>query len=183
MEAVNNLIADPANVQKMYVIAAVIVLIFVIYYIATWNTNANENYIYGYWSADDDEFCDESDMSSMMLFIGEAESSFGRVTRQCHIIITDDIYNGGFTMNYKRGWAGPTIGKYNINVGLEFEDAVTDVDNGGSGSDSTSTESLWPDNVMFSFNMTNGTLLVHSGEMVYARLHKNHEISNGVLSG
>jgi hypothetical protein len=141
---------------------ALFVLIIILYIFFTWNVKANEDYLYGYWMADDDEFCDISDITSMSLFIGEPTVSWsGAVERNCYLVITDDICNQGLTIKYRSGWAGPTLSKYNINAKVEFE-----------------IDDIWPDNINISIDIRNGTMVIRSGDMVYARLTKQHDITN-----
>ncbi len=162
--------APPTDKSKHAIVAVLIVVVLLILYtLATWTTEPNEKYMTGFWMADDDEFCETSDINSMLLYIGDPTSSFGSVTRDCYIVVTDDIYAGGFTMKYRKRWAGVSIGKYMVSAEVEFEDNVSD-ENG-------EPDLLWPHNVDVTIDMIAGTLLVTHGDMVYARLYKNHEIT------
>ena len=142
----------------------VVVAIIVCYLLATWNTNVNEKYLYGFWVADDD-FCEESDIDSMLVFIGEPDrSSLGglrSITRTCYIIITKDVANQGFTMTYRPGFSGPSVGRYVINAGVSFDG-----------------EKIWPKDVSIAIDMTTGAMTIYNNKMVYARLTKQHDVSN-----
>lgn len=151
-----------------YVIAFVIfIIIIVIYVICTWNTSLNEDYLYGYWTADDDEFCDISDIDSMMLFIGKPSASTISSTRErlCYLIIADDIYNGGITLTYTPGWSALSVSKYRIRANVTFDE----------------TYAIWPEYVNIDVDIRNGTLTIHNDETIYARLHKQHEITNSCV--
>jgi hypothetical protein len=139
----------------------VIVLFIIIYFILSWNTSTYEDYLYGFWVAEDDDFCEEAEIDSMLLFIGEAENGVRTVSRTCYIIIMTNMSNQGFTLNYVPGWGGPGISKYHIHATPEFDD-----------------EDLWGDNVTLEINISEGTLKIYSGDTVYAKLNKQHDTTN-----
>jgi hypothetical protein len=131
----------------------IIVLIIVIYH-----NYIYEQYIYGFWVADDNEFCHQAGIKSMLLFIGEPTGVM-YTTRTCYIIIMDNMSNQSFTLQYiPFGWF---IGKYRIYANVEFSD-----------------EQIWESRVCIDVNMTNGTLEISAGDIVYARLTKQHETTN-----
>jgi len=153
--------------NNIIIAMSLVLVLFVLYTLATWTTEPNERYITGFWMADDDDFCEDSDIGSMLLYIGEPTSSCGTVTRDCYIVVTDDIYAGGFTMKYRKKWAGLTIGKYNLSAEITFDDPQPDP-----------ADELWPHNVEMTFDILSGTLTVIHNDMIYAKLYKNHEISS-----
>lgn len=140
----------------MYAVLTVIVL-FVVYNIATWNVASQDEYLTGFWAADGDEFCQRSDINSMLLYIGERVGT----KRNCYLIIMDDLANTGLTLEYTRGWAGPGIGGYHIKCKTTFDD-----------------EQIWPECVDIDVNMLNGTVKIYSADTVYAELTKQHETTN-----
>jgi hypothetical protein len=161
-----------------YVIAIIIVVVIVFIYliscVLSWNTNANEDYLYGFYTAEASDFCEKSEIDSMMLFIGRPLKSgmFNRkVTRAAYIIIMPDMCNQGITLTYTPSWAGPGIGKYKVQAQVEFDDIK-----------------LWSDEVTLDLNIKTGTLRIYGRDednqkIMYAMLHKNHEITNlAVLS-
>ena len=140
----------------------IFIIILIIYQVSTWNTSSNEDYLYGCWIADNDEFCKESGVESIMMFIGEPEG-FATVTRICHIVIMNDVTNQGFTMTYRRGWSGPTIRDYYFRADITFED-----------------EQIWPKNLHVCSSMLDGTLTIcDDDDVIYVKLQKQHDISNG----
>lgn len=147
----------------MYKIYILIAIIIFIYYMATINVNAQEDYMYGFWTADGDDFCQSAGIQSMMLFIGEpSKSAFSsRVSRECYIVILNDVANESFTLTYNRGWAGPVIGKYKLRGEIEFDG-----------------EEIWPGDVDISIDMRTGILRVTADGTLYARLHKQHDTTN-----
>ncbi len=150
-----------------YFTAFVIVLILIVLYkFAMWNTSTYEDYLYGFWAAEDDEFCESSDIESMMILIGESECGWTGTSRTCYIVIMDDICNQGFTLSYRPGWSGIGVGRYRINACVQFDD-----------------EQIWADRVCIDVDVRMGTMKIHGvnekgKKIVYAKLHKQHEISN-----
>jgi hypothetical protein len=147
----------------MYVL--IVVILVVLYKLATWNVSSQEEYMYGFWTAEGDDFCEESEIDAMMVMIGTAEPTWWSVQRTCHIIIMNDISNQGFTLKYHTGWAGIGVSKYRVHCEVEFED-----------------EQIWPENVVLEIDMQRGTLCVWNGDVMYARLNKQHEITNCCLA-
>lgn len=150
----------------------VLVLILIFYVTFTWNVPAYEKYLYGFWVAEGDEFCEEADIQSMLMFVGTPTNSwFGSTTRNCYIIIMDDLANQGFTMKYRSGWSGTGIGKYSVRADVQFDD-----------------EQLWTDNdddtcdVLVTADIIAGTLNItgtgKNSKVVYAKLHKQHDTTN-----
>ncbi len=64
-------------------------------------------------------------------------------------------------MKYYPGWSGLSTEKYTVNAGVEFDE-----------------EPIWPDNITVSIDVYSGTLTVYSGDTLYARLNKQHDITN-----
>lgn len=147
--------------QRIVGVMMAVVVLIIFYIITTWNTGVNEDYLYGSWLADDDEFCDESDIASMQLFIGESSGGWLSKERSCYIVIMNDICNQGLTLTYRPGWSGPSVGKYRIDARVEFD-----------------SDDIWPEDVTIDVNMTNGTMCIHNDETVYARLLKQHDVTN-----
>lgn len=147
--------------QNIFYAALILVAVILIYTASTWNVNTYEDYLYGFWVADGDEFCEESDIDSMLLFIGDRECGWFSNTRTCYIIIMNDLCNQGFTLTYKTGWAGIGVGVYRTRAHVEFDE-----------------DAIWPEDVLVDVDMRAGTLRVHADGTEYARLHKQHETSN-----
>jgi hypothetical protein len=139
-------------------VAVVIVLFLVITYFIYKNSAQNEDYLYGFWLADGDDFCARSGINSMLLFIGRPDSGWLSVTRPCYIIIMNNLCNQGLTLTYSpRYWPG----SYGLDVRAEFDD-----------------ESIWPENVRVTTDIHTGTLVVTSGDTIYAELTKQHDTTN-----
>lgn len=149
----------------MWLAIIIIVVILIIFYnIFNWNTQSYEDYLYGCWVAEDDAFCEEADIDSMMIFIGEPERKWtGSVVRNCYIIIMTDMANDGFTLSYTPQWGGVGVGKYSVKAKVQFDE-----------------DQLWDENVTISMNVLKGTMKIISddGSTVYARLNKQHDITN-----
>ncbi|QYB17455.1 hypothetical protein PV-S19_0091 [Pacmanvirus S19] len=149
--------------MESYLIAIIIVvIIFILYNIVTWNVNSYEDYIYGFWVAEDDEFCEDSEIDSMLLFIGKHEDSWCSRQRTCYLIIMNNICAQGLKIDYKTGWSGIGIGKYKIKCGVEFDD-----------------EQIWDENVEIIVDMLSGTMkIIGYDGTLYAKLNKQHDVSN-----
>lgn len=145
----------------LYIAGAIILVIILIYKFATWNVGTYEDYLYGFWVAEDDEFCEQSEIQSMLLFVGENDMSWGKNTRQCYLIIMDDLCNQGLTLTYRSGWAKAGIGKYKIKAGAVFD-----------------TEQIWPDEVVITVDMRSGVLTVRDGDTLLAQVTKQHDTTN-----
>lgn len=151
-----------------YITAIICVCVMVILYVvATYNQSAYERYLTGFWSAENDEFCDDAGIESMLLYVG-APTGWLSSTRSCYLIITDDICNQTLTMSYRRGWSSIGIGKYNIAVKLDFDHDDT-------------KDAVMPQHLSMCVNMLDGTLVMRDHDKVYAQLHKQHDITNLTL--
>lgn len=139
----------------------IVAIICIIYVLSVWNRSAYEDYLYGFWVADE-EFCEKSEATSMLLFLGEKDSSILENTRPGYLVITDDMCNQGMTLKYSSGWAfigRPSI--YTIVAHVEFDQ-----------------EQIWPEEVTIEVDMTKGTLLICSDDTVFAQMTKSHDITN-----
>lgn len=147
--------------QPIIYAVIIIILIIVLYNLATWNTSSYEDYLYGFWVAEGDEFCEESEIESMLVFIGEPDCSFRSRSRTCYIIIMNNLCNQGFTLNYRPGWASIGVGQYRIYADVEFDE-----------------DDIWPEQVCVDVDMRDGSMKVHADGTVYARLSKQHDTTN-----
>lgn len=145
-------------VNALLVIMCIIVIV-VLYLLATYNRSTYENYLTGYWMADGDDFCEQSEIAFMLIYIAPHDGLFTK-TRECYIVIGDDICNQPFVMSYQSGWAWVNLGTYHVNADLQMEDNVMN------------------DHVEICVDMTTGELIIRDDDKLYAKLHKNHEITN-----
>lgn len=141
----------------MYILIAAFVIFVIIYLITHYNTSTYEDYLYGFWVAEDDAFCDDAEIDSLLLFIGRREDG----VRNCYIVVTPDISNQPFTLTHSNSMAGPGVSTYKINAEAKFEE-----------------DQLWDDNVTIECNMVDGTMRVYSGDTLYVRATKHHDITN-----
>lgn len=145
------------------VVTIVIILLYLNLKTRNLHRNVYEDYLYGNWIADDG-FCDESDISSMMMFIGEpVDKKSSNVKRKAYLIINNDITNQTIDISYKKQSTGNdlTLKQYKFPVKIDFSDPDVDI----------------PDNVNFEIDIQKGRLRIHDDEVVYGVLYKNHEIS------
>lgn len=145
------------NKAKLVALISIILLIFIIYHLSYYNTNNHEDYLYGFWVAEADEFCDEAEIDSILLFIGERKNN----ARECYLVIMPDISNQSFTIKYKPSSAGFGISNYCVSAEVEFED-----------------EQLWDDKIKIETNLLEGTIKIYSEDTIYLKAQKQHDITN-----
>lgn len=155
--------------NKYVVVLVLVLVIVVIWNIATMNINDYDHYLYGLWVGDD-EFCEDAEIDSMLLFIGDPENSMTSTSRNAYIVIQADgevASNQGLVIKYSKGWAGPNLGKYTVTADVDFDD-----------------EQLWSDDgrVKITVDMRTGVMRVWAGEQLYAKLYKSMELSNVMTS-
>lgn len=155
--------------QNKYIILLIFAICILFYYFL-WGgsvspeTKAYENFIYGYWTGDEG-FCEESDVSSMMLFIGKSDIgedklSTQKITRKAHLVINNDVTNQTLDICYKPECV-KKIGKYKVKANLKFEE-----------------ECSIPENVTMEFDMVKGLLKIYANDTIYGVFYKNNEVSN-----
>jgi hypothetical protein len=135
----------------------VVILIIVIYFIVYYNTSNYEDYLYGFWVAEGDAFCDDAEIDSLLLFIGEKKNN----KRECYLVIMPDVVNQAFTMTHSSSMAGPGISDYKVSAGVEFEE-----------------DQIWPDNVDIKVDMRDGTIKIYSSDTMYVNAQKQHDTTN-----
>lgn len=140
-----------------------VVVILVLVWIG-WNCSAPEyeKFITGMWKGDS-AFCESSGMSSMLLYIGEPSHNWRRTTRDCHLIINNDITCQAVKITYKRGSTGwCRVGKYRILCDLEFDE-----------------DPVMPEkNLTFDFDMATGKLCIHCDGTLYGLLYRDNELTD-----
>lgn len=151
--------------MNLHLAIAIVAIIVIIYTLLYWNTTAYEGYLYGFWAASGDDFCAESEIDSMMVFIGEAECTWKPYpwtrTRPCYVIIMNDLCNQGFTLSYRPSITGVGLGMYCIWADVVFDD-----------------EDIWPGSVSICVDMRVGTMKIYAGDTIYAKLQKQHDTTN-----
>lgn len=140
--------------MNIYIAPIILIIIIIIY-----NTSLNEEYLYGFWVADD-TFCEKSDISSMMIFIGTARWNWLTKTRTCYVIIMDDLCNQGFTITYRPSLFNLGT-KYTIYADVKFDE-----------------ENIWEDHVNIETDIYSGSMKIYRGDMMYAKLYKQHDTTN-----
>jgi len=151
--------------MKIIIISIIIILIILIVFSLNSFYNIHndyyENFIYGLWTAPE-SFCEESEISSMSLFIGEAKKIKNKIIRNARILINNNITNQDITLIYKEGSTGfpLKIKPYKIMVNVEF-----------------SKESIWKSPIFMEFNLLENSLRIHDRKELLALLYKDNEIS------
>lgn len=147
-------------------IIILIICIVLIYFVRTnlYNVHSQtyEDFMYGYWVADDG-FCETAEISSMMLFIGDPiKWTKGKLQRNAYLVINNDVTNQPIKIQYTIPSTGYStkLKKYNVKSHILFEEEI-DI----------------PSDVTLEFDIPNGKLRIHDGENLYALLFKDTEIS------
>lgn len=145
-------------------LAVIVVALVILLYLAGSNCARAEyeDFMTGIWRGDPG-FCEEAGISSMMLHIGGRTdtSMFTKRTRECYLIMNNDICNQAFTMSYSAGSPGYCqVGTYVVDASLAFDEDQT-----------------LPEHVTCEFNMTQGTLRIYSGGVLYGLLYRDAELS------
>lgn len=140
-------------------IVIVLVLIFAGRYWSTYNQKMYEDYLEGFWIAEQDEFCKESGIASMMIYFGQADKKGGKQSRECYVVMLPDVEAQPFTLTYTCGRAPPRVGPYEITADCTFEE-----------------KNIWADKVNVAFDVRTGYLSVYADGTRYARVHKAHEL-------
>jgi hypothetical protein len=147
---------ETARRHPIPVFAVALLVVITLYVILHWNTDVNEDYLEGFWVAED-AFCEEAEIESLLLYIGEKKNG----KRQCYIVISDDITNQSFTISYYRGFSGPGVSTYKIRAKAEFE-----------------SEQIWDDGTVdISVDMRDGSIRIFDGDKLYVRARKQHEVT------
>lgn len=135
------------------------IIIFLILYF--YLVNADEH-IGGYWVADDTDFTEKADINSMMLYIGDQSQSWysPKIQRECYIVISPNVANHGFSMSYSRSWNSHK-NHYEISPVLEFDEE----------------DEVLPSLAKWKFDILKGELTITKDDKVYAKLHKQNELS------
>lgn len=155
--------------QNKYAIVIIFAILIIFYYFLkstpiSPETRAYEKFIYGYWTGDEG-FCEESDVSSMMLFIGKSDTSADNlsgksITRKAHLVINNDVTNQTLDICYKPQCI-TDLKKYKVKAKLTFEE-----------------ECSIPENVTLEFDMVKGLLRIYADDTIYGVFYKNNEVSN-----
>jgi hypothetical protein len=143
----------------MYIILIVVVIIVVVLLAKT--TIDTDDYIYGFWAAEGDQFCEDSGINSMMLFIGDGSRRWFTFRRQGYIVITDGFSSQGLTFEHRYALVSPLDDKLYTTAKVTFDD-----------------EQIWPENVDVVVDKSAGTLTISADGTVYAKLYKHHDITN-----
>ncbi len=134
----------------------IILLIFIIYL----STVNNDEHLHGYWIADDNSFTEKADIKSMLLFIGENESWLPHKTRECYLVISNNVANEGFTMKYWKSW-NCSKNSYVIAPELQFDE-----------------NDIFPSGAEWKIDVLNGLLTIIKDDKTYAELHKDHTLKD-----
>ena len=159
-DSIKNKLATYGIGPRVLYAVIVVVILVVIYAVASMNVAPNENYLTGMWVGDD-LFCEEAEIDSMLLYIGEPVD--GRM-RNGYIVIQADgeMVSQGFMFEHRPGWAGPSIGGYTVHGIIDFED-----------------DPIWSDDgrITITTDMRTGLMRIYHKDQLYARLYKSMELS------
>lgn len=148
---------DPVVIGLCVCVVMVLLLIFM-----GWNCCRGdyEKYLEGMWRGDD-EFCAESGVSSMLLYIGAPTSKWGKVTRDGYLVINNDICNQAIKLSYRRPHLGfDKLGIYKPCVHMTYDETA-----------------VMPADVTMHVDMVNGCLKIYEGKQMYGVFYKDHELT------
>lgn len=157
-----------------YIIAAVVVIVLLIVATSTMynpHTELMSDWLYGYWVGDS-TFCEDTNISSILLFIGDEKDPSGSTAeRPAYIIINNNIANQPLDITYKKpskfDIANMTnitnkVQPFSVDAHLEFSDEDIDI----------------PSEVTLELDVSSGRLRMHDGETMYGIFYKDHEVTN-----
>ena len=137
-------------------VIVVVILVWLLYWYRS-AQKCHEDYLYGCWTVDSGAFCEDADIDSMMLFIGESDG----YERNAYLVISPDVCNQGLTLRLSGGW-NPCCDEYSWSSSAEFDDSP-----------------IWPEQLKFVVNRADGTLRIFGeDDVLYASLCKQHDITN-----
>ncbi len=135
---------------------SLIILIIIVCWYYTYRSTYT-NFLAGTWVSTE-AFNKSADISAIMLYIGKPTYKWTQqIVHESYIVIMNDIYDGGLTISYTML---PYINTFNV----VFAD----------------DSQLWPKSTKIILDIPRGELVIFDDDTVYAKLVKNHEISNFV---
>ena len=146
----NTLISNPNRLLNVVVVLAVIIIIIAIHHIYTVHVLCNK-FLSGYWVADS-MFCEESGVSSMLMFINKTHDIM-------YLVINNNITNQMVKMSCGGGFLG-TLNSKVYHCVLEFEE-----------------DCGIPSDVSLDLNVADGVLRIHDEKTIYGIFYKDHEVS------
>jgi hypothetical protein len=170
--AANGVAAALRDKKFALLVAVLILAVIIIVWLVVKASKFDDDCIGGFYTADGTQFCTESEIASMMIFIGPAQRSVTGTRRQCYLVIVMDEGKliDGFTLEYRRGLVRALNHGGKFNAAVKFDDAQ-----------------LWPEDVVVDVDHKRGTFKVFAagdavgdaaGDVLYAEVFKNHDITN-----
>jgi hypothetical protein len=151
---------------REYLFAFLVVLVvLVIWYLATWNNEFAEDYLTGVWCAQEQggatgHFCDGADIGNMMLVVGPAQGRWRTRTRDCFLIV-DDICAQAVEISYARARLGMGVDSYAVSCKCDFAE-----------------DDVWPERINIRVDPLVGLMWIEDFDgVVQAKLAKDHELS------
>lgn len=135
-------------------------LILICWYYTYLYRSAYTNFLEGIWISTD-AFNKAANIRAIMLYINKHSYTWTQQTiHDAYIVIMNDIYDGPLTLSYRL----PLIasGAPIFNISAEFADG----------------SQIWGDATKAILDMSRGELVIYDEDTVYAKLVKNHEITN-----
>lgn len=143
-----------------YRLLGALTVLIVLIIIFNLNVSKYEEAMYGLWIADDN-FCEEAEVDSILIFIGRPNGLFFK-ERPAYIIISPDIANEPFKMRYRSGWGGPFIGKYTIGAEVTFEGENQPIES----------------RVSIEVDLIEGRMRIFAGEKLYGRFYRENQVTS-----
>lgn len=119
-----------------------------------------EDYLEGMWRGDD-AFCEESGVSSMLLYIGKARVKKGKTVRDGYLIINNNVTNQMITITYSPASTGfCRLGRYTVSANIEYTE-----------------DEVMPKNVSMRVDMKTGGLKIYNDGKIYGLFYRDGELS------
>lgn len=150
-----------AATAVVILIIIIVVLVHRLYVMHDATYERLSDYMYGYWVGDAN-FCEDAEISSILLFIGENTLKSPVYKRNAYLIINNDITNQQICINYNKSDCAITDDKRClVKVKIDFTD-----------------DTIIPSDVHIDYDIVDGLLRIHDGETVYGVFYKDHEVTD-----
>lgn len=147
--------------KKILIPILIFVIILILYIYFSDTSNHYEKYLDGFWLASDDTFCENAGCDSCLIYFGKHDDN----VRQCYIVMSPDIINSSFEMEYSIPKKFSNISKdYIFSAKIRFDDE--------------SDYEILPKNVKVNVNISTGIIKIYSEDysILYLKCYKQHNL-------
>ena len=149
----------------VFCICIVVIIVLLVLYFRSQSARKDslrdyKKFLEGFWVADGG-FCEESDISSMLLFIGEV---YDKCHHKAYLVINNNITKQALVLKIKNEslkYDDGAIPSYRADLEIEFEEPC-DI----------------PEKIKLTADMKTGCLKLHDDDTIYGLFFKENEISS-----